>query len=450
MGGESALLWGRTDNPGGDSQPAHELLLHQLGRCSFLASPSAAHLAQPVTTWRNLPCPALLLEESPAGHNLRATSPPLPPSHATPLAPCRFARSFFWAGILLAGVMLCHLVLLAVLMWRRDRVPSVMWFPRLEIGASLAVLPLLAWGAAGLFNGNGGDIVLGVVLLCALPLGFLGWAGMLLCRWLLLPKLGERRAVFVLRADPAELAPARLAAAKAQAPALAGKAAAAAGPGAEGENGGGKTLPVLPDGLGSAEDGIKARRLDSASDAGAGAGAAKAQAAALNSASEELVKEGRGAPSSVAGASDVDSALDLLDAAAAEQRSAPARAAAVRPPALWRRLLGGSCGSGGWRPAATPTPGVWTPLHLDSRFLAKYGVLFEGSAGQPLVRKAASYSFSEEKGEVNRGALVPLLERPLLHVRCGWLGAHWVSRAVCVESKGRVDTEGGVWWKGGW
>ena len=51
--------------------------------------------------------------------------------------------------MLLAGVMCLHVAWLAALMWRRASVPNVLWFPRVEIAASLAVLPILAWGSAG-------------------------------------------------------------------------------------------------------------------------------------------------------------------------------------------------------------------------------------------------------------------------------------------------------------
>ena len=51
-------------------------------------------------------------------------------------------------------MVLVHLSLLGALMWRRASVPSVLWFPRVEIGACLAVLPLLTWGAAGAFGGR--------------------------------------------------------------------------------------------------------------------------------------------------------------------------------------------------------------------------------------------------------------------------------------------------------
>jgi hypothetical protein len=72
------------------------------------------------------------------------------PNQRHPCLLCRrFARAYFWAALLLAAVLGVHVCVLAALMWRRASVPSVLWFPRLEIGASLAVLPALTWGAAG-------------------------------------------------------------------------------------------------------------------------------------------------------------------------------------------------------------------------------------------------------------------------------------------------------------
>ena len=56
-------------------------------------------------------------------------------------------------------------------------------------------------------------------------------------------------------------------------------------------------------------------------------------------------------------------------------------------------------------------------MSLPCRFTNKYGVLFEGVYGQPLVRKGATYEWDPAKCEANRGALVPWLEPPLLSVR---------------------------------
>ena len=54
-------------------------------------------------------------------------------------------------------------------------------------------------------------------------------------------------------------------------------------------------------------------------------------------------------------------------------------------------------------------------------------MLFEGTYGQPLVRKGATYEYDWAKCETDRGALVPWLERPLLSFRGRALvEAHWL------------------------
>lgn len=81
-----------------------------------------------------------------------------------------------------------------------------------------------------MFNGNGGDVVLGVVLLLLLPLSFLAMSGRLIARWILLPSVPRRRAVFILDRDPAQVE-----AVKAQVAAQAAVAAAEAAAAQEAE-----------------------------------------------------------------------------------------------------------------------------------------------------------------------------------------------------------------------
>ncbi len=57
------------------------------------------------------------------------------------------------------------------------------------------------------------------------------------------------------------------------------------------------------------------------------------------------------------------------------------------------------------------------PALCRRRFTSKYGLLFEGAYGQPLVRKGATYDFDPDKCEAHRGALVPWLEPPLVSWR---------------------------------
>lgn len=54
-------------------------------------------------------------------------------------------------------------------------------------------------------------------------------------------------------------------------------------------------------------------------------------------------------------------------------------------------------------------------------------MLFEGTYGEPLVRKDATYEFDFTKCETDRGALVPWLEPPLLALRGQPLvQGHWL------------------------
>ncbi|GAB4818169.1 hypothetical protein N2152v2_005215 [Parachlorella kessleri] len=393
----------------------------------------------------------------------------------------RFARAYFWAAVLLAGVMCLHVAWLAALMWRRASVPNVLWFPRVEIAASLAVLPILAWGSAALFNGDPGDIVLAVALLVALPLAFLAGCGYLLTRWLLLPKLAQRRAVFVLASDPARpprpvMLPAPLGTRRRRGQtALGNVQEPPAGPD------GSTSYPELPrgeesasdDGLGRMASGLKALRSEELAGSEASSSSIEPGFSTPAKAGEGVHRSGR-----AAGAAGTDAfARPALDLAAAQAAGSPAsngrhddidsarepqRAAAKRvskfaakqpssqegqsgesgssssgsqvgdghqervqeeqqrqqPQQLPKgRRLEGLAAAARALCGARPHKGTWISLHLDSRFTNKYGVLFEGVYGQPLVRKGATYEWDPAKCEANRGALVPWLEPPLLSVR---------------------------------
>eukprot|EP00887_Chlorella_sp_A99_P003548 scaffold7.g3548.t1 len=226
----------------------------------------------------------------------------------------RLARTSFWAAFLLAIVTTGHVSLLAVLLWRRAKVPSVLWFPRAELLVCMLILPALAWGESGLFcSTSGGNIALGVVLLLLLPVSFLLGAFLLLRHWLQRPVLHTRRAVFVLQRDPAQLA------------ALA--------------------------------------------DAAAAAGNARAETKLRGGAAGGLAR--------------------LLRALGCSQRH----------------------------------KGTWISINLDSRFVFKWGPLFEATHGQAMLRRHATYEFDAVKGKVDRGALVTRRELPLLDLFGGRLVA---------------------------
>lgn len=62
--------------------------------------------------------------------------------------------------------------------------------------------------------------------------------------------------------------------------------------------------------------------------------------------------------------------------------------------------------------------GRWQVLKSpDSRFLRKYGVLFEDNRGPPMVLRDATYVTDPATGWVNRGKLEPHLGRPLISFR---------------------------------
>lgn len=169
--------------------------------------------------------------------------------------------------------------------------------------------------------------MLGVVLLLALPLSFILGAGALLARWLLLPKVGHRRAVFVMAADPAR------------------SAAALPGPGkqaAAGEEQAGEAEEPAANG------GLKPRQLE------------EGCPPELDSARKAC---GEPAGEAAVCAADQDAAgAELAEAAPLPRRGATA--------GRWARLARAAralCG-------ARPYQGTWISLHLDSRFTAKYGV----------------------------------------------------------------------------
>ena len=62
--------------------------------------------------------------------------------------------------------------------------------------------------------------------------------------------------------------------------------------------------------------------------------------------------------------------------------------------------------------------GRWQTLKSpDSRFLRKYGVLFEDNRGPPMVVRGATWAVDPVTGYVNRGRLEYHLGRPLLSFR---------------------------------
>ena len=61
--------------------------------------------------------------------------------------------------------------------------------------------------------------------------------------------------------------------------------------------------------------------------------------------------------------------------------------------------------------------GSWQVLKTpDSRFLRKYGALFEDNRGPPMVLRGATYAVDPITGWVNRGKLEPYYGRPLISV----------------------------------
>ena len=59
--------------------------------------------------------------------------------------------------------------------------------------------------------------------------------------------------------------------------------------------------------------------------------------------------------------------------------------------------------------------GTWQVLKSpDSRFLNKYGPLFEDNRGPPMVMKNATYAVDPVTGWVNRGKLEPYYGAPLI------------------------------------
>lgn len=169
--------------------------------------------------------------------------------------------------------------------------------------------------------------MLGVVLLLALPLSFILGAGALLARWLLLPKVGHRRAVFVMAADPSR------------------SAAALPAPGKQAEAG--------EEQAGEAEEpaansGLKPKQLE------------EGCPPELDSARKAFAE-----PAGEAAASAADQ--EVAGGELGEVAPLPRRGVAAGRWARLARAARALCG-------ARPYQGTWISLHLDSRFTAKYGV----------------------------------------------------------------------------
>ena len=218
------------------------------------------------------------------------------------------ARATFWSAVLLAGVFVLHASVLALLMWKNYKILDQAWFPRAELTAALCVLPAITFGASVLFKGSkAGDIVLALVLLFLLPLSFLFGCAYLLRRWLSMPKLPSRKAIFVQCLDPTK-----------------------------------------------------------------------------------VVASGR-----------------------------KSRSVLGRITYFSIRFLRSMCG-------ACSDEGAWIPINLDSRFVLKYGTLFDATQGQVVVRKAPSYEYDPFRSKVHRGSLVPVPEKPLYQVGALTMEKHTV------------------------
>jgi hypothetical protein len=162
-------------------------------------------------------------------------------------------NALFWCACLAAAVLVIHVLLRALVVARRARMPGFLEYPSIELLVLSVLLPLTVAAAAPFYKGtSSGQVAAAVVFGALVPAAYLACVFYLVVKHLALAAPGEREALFLLDAP----------------------AAAGAGGGAGSDDGSKRSGASLSESL------IGGKRSDAAgAPAPAGAGAAAASAA---------------------------------------------------------------------------------------------------------------------------------------------------------------------------
>lgn len=107
-------------------------------------------------------------------------------------------NTLFWISIIFACVLVLHVLLRALVVWRRMKMPTILAWPRLELTALTCFLPIIVAGAAGyLASEDSTERTVGIVFAVVLPGLFLGLSTYLVVKHLALV-LPERRTAYYL------------------------------------------------------------------------------------------------------------------------------------------------------------------------------------------------------------------------------------------------------------
>ena len=107
-------------------------------------------------------------------------------------------NTLFWTAIILAGVVILHIALRLLVVWRKIPMPGVLAWPRMELACVQAVLPLVIAAGAKLYQGNSASQLAAAIIFAAvLPALLLAAATYLVLKHLALCPPRDRKAHYV-------------------------------------------------------------------------------------------------------------------------------------------------------------------------------------------------------------------------------------------------------------
>lgn len=107
-------------------------------------------------------------------------------------------NTLFWVAIIFAAVLVLHLTLRGLFVWRKIPIPGVLAWPRLELACLQAVLPMIVAAGAKLYNGDtAAQFAAAVIFAIILPACLLAVAVFLILKHLALCPPEARKAHYV-------------------------------------------------------------------------------------------------------------------------------------------------------------------------------------------------------------------------------------------------------------
>lgn len=86
-----------------------------------------------------------------------------------------FERIMFWVPVIFIGIVVLHIFLLVIFFLKEWELPDILQPPRIELMLAFFLLPPLAIAAAGLYQGTRAEAILATWLIIAVPVNFLCW-----------------------------------------------------------------------------------------------------------------------------------------------------------------------------------------------------------------------------------------------------------------------------------